>query len=146
MKTTKEGESNWHLLDVNWREFAGDLDALVESVNVHPVEGPEKEDEAEQGTQILITALNDGWSAEKLQRIATAELSKLMDPFSDRTLFPIAVYYNKTRLKIPAFNHLLFEHAHASVTASLSLEANNQPAHSGAGQLLARKETEDVCH
>ena len=81
VKTTKEDESNWHLLNVDWREFAGDLNALVESVNVRPVEGPAKEDDAEQGTHILITALNDGWSAEKLARIAAAELSKLMDPF-----------------------------------------------------------------
>ena len=139
VKTTKEGEPNWHLLGVDWREFAGDLDALVESVDVHPVEGPEKEDDAEQGTQILITALNDGWLAEKLARIAAAELSKLMDPFSDRTQFPIAVYYNKTRLKIPAFNHLLFEHAHATVTASLSLEANSNPVLRGQVTYLLEK-------
>jgi signal transduction histidine kinase len=141
VKTTKEDESNWHLLDVNWREFAGDLDALVESVDVHPVEGPLKEDDAEQGTRIIITALNDGWSAEKLAQIAAAELSKLMDPFSNRTQFPIAVYYNKTRLKIPAFDCLLFEHAHATVTASLSLEANSKPVVRGqVNYLLERKQ------
>lgn len=141
VKTTKKGERNWHLLDVDWRAFEEDLDAMIESITVEPVEGPEKDDTDEQGTQILITALNSPWSAEKLETIAGAELSKMMDPFSERILFPVSVYFNKTRVTIPPFNRLLFEHAHATVTACFSMEDGNNPVLRGQVKyLLERKE------
>ena len=142
VKTTKKGERNWHLLDVDWRAFAEDLDAMIESVTVEPIEGPEKDDRDEQGTRILITALNSPWSAENLETIAGAELSKMMDPFSERIRFPVSVYFNKTRVQIPPFNRLLFEHAHATVSGCLSIEDGNKPVLRGQVKyLLERKET-----
>lgn len=140
VKTTKKGERNWHLLDVDWRAFEKDLDAMIESVIIEPVEGPAKKDKDEQGTQILITALNSAWSTEKVEAIA-AELSKLMNPFTKRILFPVSVYFNKTRVEIPPFNNLLFEHAHATVSACLSMEEGNKPVLRGrVNYLLERKE------
>lgn len=140
VKTTKKGERNWHLLDVDWRAFEQDLDALIESVIIEPVEGPAKKDKDEQGTQILITALNSRWSTEKVKTIA-AELSKMMDPFTERILFPVSVYFNKTREMIPPFNRLLFEHAHATVSACLSMEEGDEPVLRGrVNYLLERKE------
>lgn len=139
VKTTKKDESNWNLLHVDWRDFAVDLDALIESVHVEAIEGPEKDEEEEQGTRILITALNSGWSEPKLKQIAVSELSKLMDPFSERTQFPISVYFNKSKVQIPPFNRLLFDHAHAAVTASFSVEPENKPVLRGQVKYLLEK-------
>jgi signal transduction histidine kinase len=141
VQTTKKGERNWHVLDVDWRAFAEDLDAMIESVVVEPVEGPEKENREEQGTQIFISSLNSPWSTEKLEAIAGAELSKMMDPFSERVLFPISVYFNKARVAIPPFNRLLFDHAHATVSACLCIEDGNKPVLRGEVKYrLERKE------
>jgi signal transduction histidine kinase len=137
--TTKKGEPNWNFLEVDWRAFAADVDALIDSVHVEAVEGAKKDDTKEQGTRILITALNSGWSATKLEQIAVSELSKLMDPFSQRTQFPIAVYFNKSKVEIPPFNRLLFEHAHATVAASFSVEPGNKPVLRGQVKYLLEK-------
>lgn len=150
VKTTKRGEAHWNLLEIDWRAFAEDMDALIESVEVEPVQGPAKDDKQEHGTRITITALNSGWSVSKLERIAVAELSKLLDPFPEpaepyarrkKLQFPISVFYNKTRVNIPSISRILFEHAHAIVTGALSIEANGEPVLRGQVRyLLERKD------
>src|SRR5579883_1331754 len=140
VKTTKKGEKHWNLLEVDWREFEKDLDALIDSVSVEPVRGAAKDDAEEQGTQITIAVLNSPWSADKVEKVAAAELSKLMDPFSERTQFPITVFFNSTKIKIPSFNHLLFDHAHATVTASLSFEDRKPILRGRVNYALEKKE------
>jgi signal transduction histidine kinase len=140
IKTAKKGELKWNLLSIDWRAFAEDLDALIESVHIEPEYGPEK-DRDEQGTRILISALNSEWSEDKLRQIAVSELSKLMDPFTETTVFPIVVYFNKAKVQIPPFNRLLFDHAHATVSATLSVDPRGNPVLRGqVNYLLERKE------
>ncbi len=139
VKTTKEGEANWHLLELDWRAFAEDPAAMLESVFVEPVEGPRKDDRQEHGTRILITALNSEWSRDKLQGVTDLELSKLMDPFSERTLFPISIHHNTTPIRTRAINRLVFEHAHASAHATLSIGPDNAPVLRGQVKYLLEK-------
>ncbi len=140
VRTAKKGESKWNLLSIDWRAFAEDQDALIESVHIEPVHGPEKNRD-EQGTRILISALNSAWSEDKLCQIAVSELSKLMDPFTETTVFPIAVYFNKAKVQIPPFNHLLFDHAHATVRATFTIDPGGHPVLRGQVKyLLERKE------
>lgn len=139
VRTAKQGESQWNVLSIDWRAFADDHDALIESVDIKPVHGEEK-NRNDQGTRILITALNSGWSEDKLRQIAITELSKLMDPFTESTIFPITVYFNKAKVQIPPFNRLLFDHAHATVSASFSIEEGKPVLRGEVKYLLERKE------
>jgi Histidine kinase-, DNA gyrase B-, and HSP90-like ATPase len=139
--TTKKGEKTWNHLELDWRHFEADIDAMIESVEVDPVKGEAKDDMQEQGTRIAISALTSQWTAAKLEKTVAVELSKLMDPFSERTQFPISVYFNKTNIDILKFNHILFDHAHATIKASLSIEANDKPVlRGGVKYLLEKKE------
>ena len=139
VETTKKGEKAWNHLELDWRKFATDIDAMIESVEVDPVKGATKDDAQEQGTRIVITALTGQWTATKLEQTVAVEVGKLMDPFSDRTQFPISVFFNKTKIDVPKFNHLLFDHAHATIKASLSIEANDKPVLRGEVKYILEK-------
>lgn len=141
VKTTRKRDLQWNLLKIDWRDFAADIDALIESVDVTPQKGQRKDDPEEQGTRLLITALNSGWTAERIQRIAASELCKLMDPFQEESPFPIALYFNKKRVTIPELNRLLFENAHASVTASFCLDEDDLPVLRTTVKYIAERRT-----
>jgi signal transduction histidine kinase len=117
VQTSKRAEPSWNVLEIDWRDFSHDSDELLEDVNVDPVAGAPKESASTHGTRLRIAALAAEWTPDKLRRIAVDEFSKLTDPFVSGSRYPISLRFNDKPVIIPAFDRILFEHAHASVEA-----------------------------
>ena len=122
VETATRDEPAWNLLRIDWRSFSHGSDALIESVPVAPEPGPRKADPAAHGTRIRVSALTSEWTFEKLREIATGEFSKLIDPFLPASRYQIAVRFNGRPIQIPPLSDLLFEYAHATVTAAYTTD------------------------
>ena len=131
VQTTKVDEDHYNVLEIDWGLFSHDSNALLESIEVKPVIGPEKRNTSESGTTIRISKLHGNWSQEKLEEVAREELSKFIDPFSRANRSFIVLWFNKTSVVIPNINKKLFENAHASVHATYEFDENNFPRLAG---------------
>jgi signal transduction histidine kinase len=129
--TTKAHEPKWNVLEVDWRRFSHDSDELLEQVEVSPRYAERKSDPSEQGTQIQIWALSSGWDREQLEQVAADQFSKFTDPFVPASRNRIVLRYNGKRVRIPPFERLLFDAAHAKVEASFTTDGGI-PRFSGA--------------
>ncbi|MFC1829724.1 ATP-binding protein [Thermodesulfobacteriota bacterium] len=137
VETSKKGEKKWNNLEIDWDRFSNESDEIIEDIQIHPGKGDLKEKYQESGTTIWISALSSNWSKQKLINIAVNEFSKLMDPFTPRFRFPISIHFNEEPIKIPRFDKILFEAAHAKVKAKYALE-NGEPYLSGKVDYLLR--------
>jgi signal transduction histidine kinase len=117
VQSSTAGEPAWNLLDIDWSAFSHESDALLESVQIEAKRGTRKENPSESGTQIIVTGLTSEWTKERLDELVKSEFSKLTDPFTSRTIFPVQFLYNTEPVSIPRFNKLLLENAHATVHA-----------------------------
>jgi signal transduction histidine kinase len=122
VETSKEGESNWNILTIDWRNFTRDADDFIEAISVSPSMGHTKNDPDVHGTRIAISALTSGWDRKKLQDVATHEFSKLTDPFTPSLRYPISLRYNNEGVSIRPVNKILFEYAHATLQAKFSTD------------------------
>jgi signal transduction histidine kinase len=138
IRTSIEGESNWNLLDIDWRLFTHKSDAEIGEIDVAPTKGASKTSSDEHGTRIWVTGLSSEWSFEKLKDIARDEFSKLTDPFVPKARYPISLRFNDRAVDIPRMEKLLFEHAHAFVHANYTLGTSG-PEFSGKVEYLIRK-------
>lgn len=129
IKTSKAGDPHWNILDVDWTRFSQDVDALIGDIPIQPVVGDLKGDPSESGTTILISGLLGPWSSERVSNICGQEFSKLVDPFTPGVQLPIRVFFNGHQVNVPRFNRILFEHAHATVKATYTIDP--QPRLSG---------------
>ena len=118
VQTSRAGETHWNILDINWADFSEDVDALIGDIPVQPVVGARKGDPNQSGTTIFISRLSEPWSREKVVEVANQEFSKLVDPFTSGIRLPARIYFNEQQIEIPRFNRILFEHAHATVSAT----------------------------
>jgi signal transduction histidine kinase len=124
--TSRTGDLHWNELNIDWTKFSHESDELIEDIPIAPELGPEKESAALSGTTLLISALTETWSKDKLSAIARQEFSKLTDPFIPSTAFPISVHFNRQIVPIPLFNRLLFEHSHATVHVDFEEDPNTK--------------------
>lgn len=131
VETTVADEPNFNLLRIDWRWFSHESDALIETIDVAPEIGPPKPDHSSQGTTLLISALTADWTFDKLKGIALHEFSKLIDPFAPKSRYQIVVRFNGRDIPLPPISDLLFEYAHAVVTATYTVE-------NGAPRLVGR--------
>ena len=67
------------------------------------------------------------------------EFTKLTDPFSDRTLFPIQLLFNEEPVTIPRFNKVLLDNAHATVEAVFERLGDQGMRFFGKVEYLGRK-------
>ena len=126
VETTKKAERKRNNLDIDWNRFSNDSDDLIEEINIIPTTGRRKDDQNVSGTVILISALSSSWTKEKLEQIAADEFSKLSDPFTPRFRFHVSLLFNGDVVKIPRFDKILFEAAHAKITANYTID-NGEP-------------------
>lgn len=119
VKTSRSNEPRWNLLRIDWRDFERDLDQLVGDVPVAPEKGPKKEHPENSGTVIGINALRTNWTEDKLRHIAMTDLSRTTDPFSETDTLTIRLRFNDSPVRIERMSELLFQHAHAVVSAEL---------------------------
>jgi signal transduction histidine kinase len=122
VQTSKAGESNYNLLEIDWDVFAQSADDLLEDIEVAPVSGGIKPSPSSSGTLIHISDLESSWTKDKLQSIAVEEFSRLIDPFGAKPVNNlIRLRFNGSVVVIPAFEQLLFDAAHAVVTAEFRI-------------------------
>ena len=122
VQTSRAGEAHWNILDINWDHFLEDVDALIEDIPVQPVIGAAKSDPNQSGTTIFISRLSGPWSRAKVAEVASQDFSKLVDPLTSGVRFPARVYFNDQQIHIPRFNRILFEHAHATISATYTTD------------------------
>lgn len=122
-------DSRWNVLSIDWNKFADAADNDISSIDVESEEGDRKGPDR-KGTLIKITSLTSAWSFQKLEDLAREQFSKLLDPFSRRSL-PLKVAYNGIRVDIPPFASFILDHAHGAFNAQLEFDGDGQPLLSG---------------
>lgn len=126
LETSKFGEKNWNILDIDWEMFSHDSDHLIESIPLEPAVGSPKLSTATSGTTLTILSLNADWTRQKLTTVATTEFSKLNDPFTPNARYPVLLRFNGEPVAIPPLNTLLFDAAHAIVSGNFEVQTGNQ--------------------
>lgn len=122
VETSRAGEAHWNVLDIDWSRFTENVNALIEDIPVLPLLGAPKEDPTLSGTTIRISKLSAAWSRDRLDDIVRREFSKLVDPFTAGVRLPVSVFFNGSQIEIPRFNRVLFEHAHATIHATYTID------------------------
>lgn len=118
VRTTRPTDDSWHVLTVDWREFAKDPDADLDDIEVAKPKSVAKEKgPPRQGTVITIGDLISPWTSERLRDIARLEFSRLTDPFTGGKRYPITLRFNREPVPVPSLNEAIFKLAHARVTA-----------------------------
>ena len=140
VETTKASESNWNVLEIDWRDFTRDTDDLIEAIPVSPSIGQIKNDSNVSGTRILISELTSRWDKKKLEGIATREFSKLTDPFTPGLRYPISLRYNNDVVIIRPLNKILFEYAHATVDVKFTIDDEKPLLVGKVNYLLGKRE------
>ena len=118
VETSTVTESNWNLLDIDWSVFSHESDALLDAIPIEARLGKLKDNPRVSGTRVMISDLSSLWTKETVEELARKEITKLTDPFTDHTLFPVELLFNGEPVTIPRFNKILFENAHAIVQAA----------------------------
>ena len=121
--TTKAGETNWHELDIDWRQFSHDREMDISDVVVEPSEGEAKSDAMVQGTTIRISDLNGNWNLVRFRELLQGKIARMIDPFEPGSANRLLeVHHNTTRVLIPSVPQSLLKAAHASAIGELKFE------------------------
>ena len=138
IRTSKESDTHWNVLEIDWSMFSHSSDALLEEIEIEPRRGARKSD-ALFGTRIEISSLTTEWTENKIQTIAAGEISRLMDPFVKHKRFPVRLKFNGQRVEIPTFESDIFRRAHAIVDARMEVTGGkNKPQVSLIGRIQYR--------
>ena len=124
VQSTTVGEPTWNLLDIDWSVFSHESDALLDTFHIEAKIGEPKDDPSSSGTLFTISGLTSRWSKERLEAMAKQEFTKLTDPFTDHSIFPIRLLYNRQPVSIPRFKNILFANAHATAKAHLATQSD----------------------
>lgn len=111
--TTRAGEERWNVLKIDWNLFSHASAERLEDIPIEPEAGPLKDDPSEQGTRIELRDLNADWDADRVRRIAEAQMDRLFDPFGGKARYPIAINVNGLPVRIPTFDKRLLTEAQA---------------------------------
>lgn len=125
VRTSREGEKKWSVLDIDWRRFGSDAANSIDDIDVTPVAGEEKEDANEQGTSITIYDLNSDWSAVRLEEYAKESLNRITDPFTPKPLFRVNLQFNEEKITPERMDTNQLKRAHGKVEAEFLLGGKN---------------------
>jgi signal transduction histidine kinase len=140
VKTKKAGQKNWNYLYIDWSQFSHESDEFLEAVDAVKLQkGNEVTDPSVSGTVLTVTALSSEWTAKKLEDIARDEFSKLTDPFIPQSRYPIKLRFNNEEVRIPRFDKLVFELAHAYTEAEFSIDGGRPRLEGKVNYLLHKK-------
>ncbi|MXY32922.1 MAG: sensor histidine kinase [Boseongicola sp. SB0664_bin_43] len=121
--TSKEGESHWNVLNVNWGVFSHSDDMLVQDIEIAPKRGKRKTEPNDQGTAILIRNLNADWTLVRFKELLDGKIARFIDPFEAGLANRLLVArHNGKRVLIPSIPKALMKHAHASCRATFRFE------------------------
>ena len=144
VETSRAGDKRWSVLRIDWRDFERDLTQLLQDVPVGPERGGKKEEPESSGTTIFVTALRSHWTEEKLRELAATDLSRAMDPFAEKAAVPIRLSFNGSAIALDRLNDVLFQNAHAVVTAEMRLRPSHGPVLTGEVDYRLRGRKQEV--
>ena len=122
VETSTSGENAWNVLEIDWSIFSHDSEALLDEFELEPRKGPAKKNPMDSGTRLTISDLAAEWTETKLRDLATEEFTKLTDPFTSETVFPVQLLFNDQPVSVPRFDRILLDNAHAHIAASFDPE------------------------
>lgn len=115
VETAEKKDRRLNLLKIDWSAF-GDLDAMLDEIDIVPERGGGKQDPDWSGTRLIISAVAADWTSDRVKKLAELDIARLTDPFADAKRRPrIAVFWNGNRVPVAHMDRHLLEHAHASV-------------------------------
>jgi signal transduction histidine kinase len=122
VKTTRSGETNWNVLEIDWSRFSHDSDALLEEISVDPKTGEAKDHRHEKGTTITISALNSRWAKANLIEFAGNEAAKFNSPFDEEKRYRVILRFNGEIIPIRDFDEMILNNCHAHVSVNFLIE------------------------
>jgi signal transduction histidine kinase len=121
VETARSSDSEINLLEIDWSEFAS-LDAMIEDIDVKPIQGGAKPTPVWSGTRIVMSDLAEDWTEQRVKDMVETEFARLTDPFLDQKQRPrIVIFWNDERLTIPWMEQKLLDHAHARMSGSYAI-------------------------
>ena len=115
VETAQKNDRRLNLLNVDWSAF-GDLDAMLDEIDVVPERGGAKPRQSWSGTRLIIRDLAADWTYDRVKYLAGHDFARLTDPFEDARRRPrVALFWNGTRVPVAHMDRHLLAHAHASV-------------------------------
>ena len=124
VRTARAKDFRWNRLDIDWTAF-GDLNAMLEDIDVKPFREDEKDDPAQSGTDIRIRRLISDWTKRRLEELARNEFSLMFAPPSrGHQRRRVALYWNDQRVAIPKLDETLLSHAHAKVSGRYFIDSD----------------------
>ena len=126
VETAEAGDKRFNLLKIDWSAF-GDLDAMLDEIDIAPERGESKPNGDWSGTRLIIDALSADWTHDRVKYLGAHDFARLTDPFADAKRRPrIAIFWNSTRIPVAHMDRNLLAHAHASVKGRF-LYKDSQP-------------------
>ena len=134
--TSRTGETHQNVLEIDWERFSHESSDLLEDIDVHPIQGNQKEQKSVQGTTILIRNLRSDWDKIVFQTMIDEQFKRILDPFPSSDMEAgrqdpnelFRLQFNDDQFEIPKIPTWLLEEAHAVVTARYEI-------HKGASRL-----------
>ena len=123
IRTTRKGDRFWNVLNVDWDEFSSDPKRLLDQIDLAVEVGESKTNRNVQGTKLTIRDLASDWDVAKIQRLASGEFSRLVDPFlgADEG-FPINLKLNGQPISTDRIKRALFNAAHGYCSGNYTID------------------------
>ena len=117
-------------LEIDWRDFAENVDAMIEDIRVEPKRAERKEDHDDHGTTLRISRLTASWSKQRIRDVADKQLARISDPFqTNRRRFGIYLTYNEDRVNFTRYvRKNLLNEAHAVVNGQYRIGDSGEPS------------------
>ena len=116
VKTSRNTDRYWNLLDIDWTRFFHDDDDDIDAdaITIEPEIGDEKTEPAEHGTTIRISALQGDWDLPRFSDVLQGKIARMIDPFVPGLANRLIVArHNGTRVQVPSIPRELLRSAHA---------------------------------
>ncbi|MGY3135357.1 signal transduction histidine kinase [Bradyrhizobium sp. USDA 4501] len=123
VRTTRSGERFWNVLNVDWSVFSSDPRRLLDQVDLSIEVGERKTNPKVSGTKLTIRDLAADWDLSKVEKLASGEFSRLVDPFlSAKEGFPIELSLNAEPVSTKRITQALFKAAHGYCKGNYMIE------------------------
>ncbi|KHT28431.1 sensor histidine kinase [Pectobacterium carotovorum] len=125
VKSTTSNCHHWHKINFDWNLFE-DPSKYLDEIDISVIQGKEKINRKEKGTQIIIFDLNKNWEQKDAEDFAHSYLRRLQDPFNfDDFPYPINIYYNDTEIQVSALYDWFIESANFQAKFQFTPDVNN---------------------
>lgn len=114
VKTSRNTDRYWNLLDIDWTRFFHDDDIDADAITIEPEIGDEKPEATEHGATIRISDLLGDWDLARFSDVLQGKIARMIDPFVPGLANRLIVArHNGTRVQVPSIPRELLRAAHA---------------------------------